>query len=72
MTQSILWLKKSPFNHNDSNSAAAVAGEIPIDLSETEFSPHLLCLNNTVGLNMTVTLTLCLTKTNVLKAIIHL
>lgn len=65
-------IKKEPFNHNDSNSAAAVAGKIPIDLRENEFSPHCLSLNNTVGLNMTVPLTLCLTKTNVFKAIIHL
>lgn len=56
MTQFILWLKKEPLNHNDSNSAAVVAGETSIDLRESEFSSHFLCLNNVVGLNMTVPL----------------
>lgn len=49
-------IKKEPLNHNDSNLAAVVAGEISIDLRESEFISHFLCLNNTAWLNMTVPL----------------
>lgn len=49
-------IEKEPLNHSDSNSAAGVAGEISIDLRESEFNSHFLCFNNTAGLNMTVPL----------------
>lgn len=49
-------IKKKPLNYSDSKSAAGVVGEISIDLRGSEFSSHFLCLNNTVGLNMTMPL----------------